>query len=104
MSLTAHLNQLQMQTLIFLSLLAIQPNTTEIQLDGSWINQTKNGETHVLLFSGHYFTYTTYQTESGAFIMTKGGTWKLEKDLLWYDYEFHTQDSSLVGQSEKQFF
>ncbi len=93
-----------MSTLLFLSFLTLQSFTLDIQLEGSWVNTTRNGETHVLLFSGPYFTHTTYQTKDGAFIMTKGGMWELSGDELSFTYEFHTVDSTLVGQTESQEF
>ncbi len=72
-------------------------------LQGAWQLDTKEIDgkyTHVLLFSGAYFTWTTHETETGAFIMTRGGSWKKTGKKLELMYEFHTIDSTKVGTKE----
>ena len=76
------------------------PKTT---LQGAWqfIGMEKGEEvTQMLLFSGDYFSWTTYKTEDGAFIATKGGSWKTSDDQLELTYEFSTADTAQVGQTE----
>lgn len=78
-------------------------NTAAAQLDGGWQQiVTTDGEeiTHILLFSGNYFSWTVHKTGSGAFISTKGGSWKLDGKKLTVSYEFATEDPKIVGTSE----
>lgn len=56
--------------------------------------------THVLLFSGNYFSWTVYKTENGAFQLTKGGSWKKDGNNMEITYEFHTADAAQVGKNE----
>ena len=91
-----------MSTTLWISLLLLQFSTVNTDLEGGWVNMTKDGNTHQILFSGPYFTYTVFKTESGAFLMTKGGIWQKSDLDLWFIYEFHTKDSSMVGLSERQ--
>lgn len=75
-------------------------STTADSLEGGWkqVVPSKNGDvTHVLLFSGKYFSWTVHKTEDGAFLATKGGSWEREGNDLKVTYEFHTKDSARVG-------
>lgn len=75
----------------------------EDSIEGGWeqVVSAENGDvTHVLLFSGHYFAWTVHKTEDGAFLATKGGSWKKEGDKLTVSYEFHTADSTRVGTTD----
>jgi len=56
--------------------------------------------TQLLLFSGDYFSWTEYKTDSGAFLLTKGGKWASDKKMLELTYEFYTEDSDMVGQTQ----
>ncbi len=70
---------------------------------GSWGQEVvENGKkvTHVLLFSGSFFSWTAYESDSGAFILTKGGSWKTKGKKLTLLYEFHTADKEMVGKNE----
>ena len=69
------------------------------QLSGSWELQVDTN-THILLLSGNYFTWTIHTTSNGAFQMTKGGSWTAADGELKLNYEFHTVDTTQVGQSE----
>ena len=62
---------------------------------------TESGQmTHVLLFSGNFFSWTVYKTEDGSFQLTKGGSWKKEGKKVAITYEFHTEESGQVGKTE----
>ena len=72
-------------------------------LEGGWELEVKEIDgkfTHILLFSGDYFSWTVHETETGAFGMTKGGSWKRDGKKIQFNYEFHTADSTKVGTSE----
>lgn len=67
---------------------------TETTIDGTKITQ-------VLLLSGNYFAWTSYKTDSGDFIQTKGGSWMAYDEVIAFTYEFYTADSTQVGKTEK---
>ena len=81
-----------------------QMNSLEApRITGGWSQtiESDGGEiTHLLLFCGDYYSWTSYRSESGAFIQTKGGSLKKDGKKLTMTYEFNTLDSSLVGTSE----
>ena len=52
----------------------------------------------VLIFSEGYFSQTNYNAESGKFINTSGGSWKLNGDSMTEKLEFNTVNSELVGE------
>lgn len=77
--------------------------TAAAQLDGGWrqIVSTGDGEeTHLLLFSGNYFSWTVHKTGSGAFVSTRGGSWQMAGKELTVSYEFNSADPKAVGTSE----
>lgn len=51
----------------------------------------------VIIFSDHYQALSTYETQTGKFISTKGGSWKLQGNTLTETIEFHTNEPELVG-------
>ena len=70
---------------------------------GAWqqvVSTAEGQKTHVLLFSGKYFSWTVYKTDDGAFELTKGGSWKMNGKKVEIMYEFHTADTLEVGKSE----
>lgn len=88
--------------LVFLCFSFIQ-EAPPASLQGAWqIDETANNKaiTHILVISDKYFSWTTHEKSNGAFIMTKGGTLSQLGKKLQLTYEFHTADSTRVGQSE----
>lgn len=72
-------------------------------LQGAWARLTATTGMEVkqvLLFSGEYFSWTEYQAANGAFLNTRGGSWKMTGSQLVFTFEFHSADSSQVGQTE----
>lgn len=51
----------------------------------------------VVIFSNNYQVITTYEAESGKFMSTNGGTWKLEGDTMTEKVEFDTVTPERVG-------
>ena len=51
----------------------------------------------VVIFSDGYQAITTYDSKTGKFISTNGGTWKLKGDTMTEKVEFDTNDSERVG-------
>ena len=68
---------------------------------GAWegFSTSENGDKqrHVVIFADGYQVLSTYDANSGKFIHTNGGTWKLDGDMMTEKVEFHTDDSSYVG-------
>jgi hypothetical protein len=68
---------------------------------GAWershIAESGKALTSVVLFVEGYQVLVTYQTESGKFVHTNGGTWKLEGDTMTEKVEFHSDVSEYVG-------
>ena len=68
---------------------------------GAWegFHTSENGEKlrSVVIFSDGYQVLTTYNAETGKFIHSNGGTWKLEGDSMTEKVEFHTDNSERVG-------
>ena len=75
-------------------------------LIGAWerYHTSDNGEKlrSVVIFSDGYQVLTTYNAQTGKFIHSNGGTWKLEGDFVTEKVEFHTDKSERVG-SESHF-
>jgi len=68
---------------------------------GAWENYTtsENGDKHrnVVIFADGYQVLTIYDANTGKFIHTNGGTWKLEGDIMTEKVEFHTDNAELIG-------
>ncbi|MEN0045889.1 MAG: membrane or secreted protein [Bacteroidota bacterium] len=91
--------KLQFWTLLLLS--SYFTTQAQDQINGAWKLKTKDGTTKILLLSGDYFTWTEHATETGKFYRTKGGSWLQEGKRMMFELEFHTQDSTQVGKSER---
>ncbi|MEP2026587.1 MAG: membrane or secreted protein [Reichenbachiella sp.] len=52
---------------------------------------------NVLIFSDGYQVLSIYEAESGKFIHSNGGTWKLEGSIMTEEVEFHTDNPDKVG-------
>jgi len=92
---------MQFKTLSLLLVLFLATATT--QAAEAWKRTyEKDGEsiTQLLLISGDYFSWTEYKTDSGAFLLTKGGKWSKGDQALELTYEFHTEDPEMVGQTQ----
>ena len=71
---------------------------------GAWRHLERHADgdiTHILLFSGGYFSHTEHKTETGSFISTRGGSWHINGDGMVVEYEFDTRESASVGRVEK---
>lgn len=88
---------------LLFSLSAALPAAAKSNLEGAWRHNeiTDAGKvTHVLLFSGSYFSYTTHMAKDGAFLSAKGGMWSMDGDNMKVVWEFDTADSTRVGTEE----
>ncbi len=70
-------------------------------LIGAWegYHTSENGEKlkSVVIFSDGYQVITTYNSKTGKFISSNGGTWKLIGDTMTEKVEFDTNNSERVG-------
>tara|TARA_R110000868_G_scaffold3259_5_gene21335 strand:- start:1322 stop:2032 length:711 start_codon:yes stop_codon:yes gene_type:complete len=75
-------------------------------LVGAWEQQytSKEGDNlkSVVIFSDKYQVISIYDSKTGKFINSNGGTWKLEGDTMTEKVEFDTYNSERVG-SETSF-
>ncbi|TPV31416.1 membrane or secreted protein [Paucihalobacter ruber] len=72
-------------------------------LIGAWQNDhvSELGEalTSVLIVADGYQVITTYNSQTGAFIHTNGGTWELQGNIMTETVEFDTNNADLVGKT-----
>jgi hypothetical protein len=68
---------------------------------GAWegYQTSENGDKlkSVVIFSDGYQVLTIYNADTGKFIHSNGGTWKLEGDTMTEKVEFDTNNSERVG-------
>lgn len=84
---------------LFILLLLSLPISAQSLL-GAWeATMTHEGRTlrNVVILSEGYQVATFYNAETGAFISTNGGTWKLEGSTLTETVEFDTKTPDRVG-------
>lgn len=88
-------------SLLFLICISCSLGLEAQSVIGAWerSHRAESGEalTSVVLFVEGYQVLVTYQTESGKFVHTNGGTWKLEGDTMTEKVEFHSDVSEYVG-------
>lgn len=68
---------------------------------GAWENTStsKNGNLlkSIVIFADGYQVLTTYDANTGKFIHTNGGTWKLAGNTMTEKIEFHSDNPELIG-------
>lgn len=68
---------------------------------GAWerIHISEQGKNlkSIVIFSNGYQAISTYESESGKFIYSNGGTWNLKGDTMTEKVEFDTKNSDRVG-------
>jgi hypothetical protein len=72
--------------------------TTADALTGAW-RQQENGGEDVLLFMDGYVTQTMYKIGQKEFVMSRGGTYKLNGNTVELTLEFDTQRKDNIGQT-----
>ncbi|PKQ46244.1 membrane or secreted protein [Confluentibacter flavum] len=91
-----------MKNIIFLLVCTFLSISTKAQsYMGAWerYHTSEEGEKlkSVVIFADGYQVLTTYQAETGKFMSTNGGTWKLEGDTMTEKVEFDTDNPERVG-------
>lgn len=84
------------------TLLLLMVNTLMAQSPvGAWESTSiaENGDTlrSVLILTDGYQILTVYNQNTGEFIETNGGSWKLEGNTMTEGVEFHTSNSAAIG-------
>ena len=68
---------------------------------GAWernhTSETDEKLKSVVIFSDGFQVLTTYNAETGAFIHSNGGSWKIDGDTMTEKVEFHTDNPERVG-------
>ena len=92
-----------MKKTIFLFLLILSLVATSQNLTGAWENVQKDTTgrdvRNILIFTDKYQSSAWYDANTGAFIATNGGLYKLEDQKITETIEFDSQDPNRVGQS-----
>ena len=91
-----------MKKIIFLIIYTLLVTNTNAQsFIGAWErnHNSENGEElkSVVIFSDGYQAISTYESESGKFIYSNGGTWELIGDTMTEKVEFDTNNPDRVG-------
>ena len=82
---------------------ALKTSSVAADLSGSWLQTVEQGGKSInklLLFSGNYFSWTEFEKDGGAFILTQGGRWERQGEQLMLHYEFDTNEGAKVGSTE----
>ena len=91
-----------MKKIIFLIIYTLLVTNTNAQsFIGAWErnHNSENGEElkSVVVFSDGYQAISTYESKSGKFINSNGGTWELMGDTMTEKVEFDTNNPDRVG-------
>ena len=91
-----------MKKIIFLTIYSLLVTNTNAQsFIGAWErnHNSENGDElkSVVIFSDGYQAISTYESKSGKFINSNGGTWELMGDTMTEKVEFDTNDPDRVG-------
>lgn len=91
-----------MNKLIFILFCSVSNFGLQAQsIIGAWEGYHTSAENEnlksVLIFSDSYFSSTTFNADSGAFIATRGGSWKKKGDSITETIEFDSKNPESVG-------
>lgn len=86
--------------LFILSFISLHLNAQPLL--GAWEKITKGDVDEeiktIIIITENYFSSTSYEVVSGQFLETKGGSWKLENEIMLQEIEFDTTHPENVGQ------
>lgn len=92
-----------MKAILIALVLFIGAATYGQNLIGAWegSSQSESGTTlrNLVIFADGYQVIATYEADSGKFVSTNGGTWKLEGNQMTEVVEFDTENPDRVGES-----
>jgi hypothetical protein len=80
-------------TITLSNIMPVFSQSKEYNLTGAW-----ESENAAIIFSGDYFSYAEYNSDSKTFEGTYGGKWAYENGSIVQFMEFNTYDKTLVGQ------
>lgn len=88
-------------TFVYLIILFISLQVSAQSPIGAWekYHHDESGESlrSVSVFTDQYQVTTTYNVDTGEFIETKGGSWRIEGSKLIKTFEFNSDNPKLVG-------
>ncbi|RIA09918.1 hypothetical protein OE09_1764 [Flavobacteriaceae bacterium MAR_2010_72] len=88
-------------TILLLVCVLLSINAATQSCIGAWeryfTNEQGENLKSVVLFADGYQVLSTYNADTGKFLSTNGGTWKLKGDIMTEKVEFHTDDADLIG-------
>lgn len=95
-----------MKKILFLIIYIFIININNSQsLIGAWernhVSENGTDLKSVVIFSDGFQTISTYESKTGKFIYSNGGTWKLEGNNMTEIVEFDTKNSERVGSEVK---
>ncbi len=70
---------------------------------GAW-QADENGLTHLMIVSPGHFSEAEYSLAEKKFVGTRGGSWKQDNKDWSVVHEFHTMDTSQIGQKRTMVF
>lgn len=82
---------------------AMKPTSSEVP-EGAWsrqLDQDGKNLTEVLLLIDGFYSVTAHESANGAFIMTKGGSYRNAQGKLLLHQEFHSTGSAALGAKEE---
>lgn len=70
-------------------------------ITGAWESYTTSPEGqrlhNVVIFADGYQVLASFDADTGAFVHTNGGTWKLDGKIMTEMVEFHTDNQDVIG-------
>jgi len=90
-----------MKTFLFLLAFVLTLGTQAQDIIGAWesITDAPNGQRikSVVIFADGYQVLASYDADTGAFIHTNGGTWRLDGNIMTEKVEFFSDSEEPVG-------
>ncbi|ALJ05225.1 membrane or secreted protein [Pseudalgibacter alginicilyticus] len=87
--------------LLFLTCLYFSIGMQAQSLIGAWeslhISKNNTPLKSIIIFTDGYHATSTYNSKTGEFISTSGGSWKLKENILTGKIEFSTNTPELIG-------
>lgn len=87
-------------SILLLSMKPGEKDFPENKLNGAWVADVY-GSNFILLFADEYCTFTQYNLEGKQFILTSGGPFTVEKDLIRVNIQFSSSNKEEVGKTQE---
>jgi hypothetical protein len=93
-----------MKNILFLliAVFTFSCNQTDQNIIGAWerLHESQDGEKlrSVVIFAEGYQVISIFKSESGEFVYSNGGTWKINGNVMTEEVEFDTRNAERVGE------